>query len=719
MEQEKLNQLKLQAEQGDAEAQLLLGKYYCEENEECADIKQSVYWWTKASEQGNMKAMHNLGNCYFFIEEIQDLEKAVHWWTNAAEQGLSDSQFNLGQCYYDGDGVKQDSGKAVYWWTKAAEQGDAEAQFSLGICYINGVGVEQNVEKAEYWLSKAAEQGLNAAQEVLYVGEERLNIPFEEAERIFLEVLDKAIAEKKHKRCKEVTLNYVIAGHAMNLTVYREDYAKGDCFREKALFYFYVSAMENFNIAEWRNVLYKAMQCMRAFSSISPAEYIWYHHAARIGYQTNGDDIRGKRHLYSKFKQEAIIADEKYLIKLIKDCEAPSDENRSLLLTIFYYALIRSDWSEDDEFDWSRERHTLIEQALKEATTYYAESEECSLLQRALIYQCREIYYRKTRRAKLAEKANKRLFELLKALSSEGIDEDNFLENALQTIEEDVPENLLPPFISAVQNVFADMLCDEKEETEEVDENIDEEETISPDMLELCMEKANGGDDVSQYILGRCYYYGEGVEQDFNQAVLWWTKAANQGNADAMNLLGLAYRFGLGVEVDYAKSLSLLQEAADKDCASALMNLGVCYQEGWGVEVDIEEALRLYMMAAERGDVMALFNIGLYYHTEEDYEKAIYWYRQAVDKEDPLAMSNLGYCYENGLGVEVNLEEAARLYRASAELGHDCAQYNLAECFELGKGIGQDLEQAIHWYTHSAEQGYENAVKALERLKKG
>ena len=37
----------------------------------------------------------------------------------------------------------------------------------------------------------------------------------------------------------------------------------------------------------------------------------------------------------------------------------------------------------------------------------------------------------------------------------------------------------------------------------------------------------------AQYKLGRCYFFGVGVERDENKAVEWYFKAAEQGNAEA------------------------------------------------------------------------------------------------------------------------------------------------------------------------------------------
>ena len=42
---------------------------------------------------------------------------------------------------------------------------------------------------------------------------------------------------------------------------------------------------------------------------------------------------------------------------------------------------------------------------------------------------------------------------------------------------------------------------------------------------------------MAQYGLGVCYATGQGVEQDYTQAVHWWRKAAEQGDAFAIEAL--------------------------------------------------------------------------------------------------------------------------------------------------------------------------------------
>jgi TPR repeat protein len=118
------------------------------------------------AEQGDANAQWVLGFMYLTGEGMpQDYKQAVNWFTKAAEQGFAMAQFNLGYMYKNGEGVSQDYTKALDWYTKAAEQGFAKAQYNLGLIYVEGgEGIPQDYNKGLDWLTKAAEQGLAEAQ---------------------------------------------------------------------------------------------------------------------------------------------------------------------------------------------------------------------------------------------------------------------------------------------------------------------------------------------------------------------------------------------------------------------------------------------------------------------------------------------------------------------------------------------------------------------------
>ena len=50
------------------------------------------------------------------------------------------------------------------------------------------------------------------------------------------------------------------------------------------------------------------------------------------------------------------------------------------------------------------------------------------------------------------------------------------------------------------------------------------------------------------------YYNGQGVPQDYAQAVNWYRKAADQGDANAQRNLGNMYEDGRGVPRDYIQA---------------------------------------------------------------------------------------------------------------------------------------------------------------------
>jgi anti-anti-sigma factor len=124
-----LNELKKQAEAGDAEAQYKLGK--------CLDEGRGVK---------------------------QNSEEALAWYRKAAEQGQPDGQFMLGNSYAFGIHVEQDYDQALEWYRKAGKQGHHEAQYSLGMSYHYGIGVEEDEKKAANWYQKAAVFGHEPAQ---------------------------------------------------------------------------------------------------------------------------------------------------------------------------------------------------------------------------------------------------------------------------------------------------------------------------------------------------------------------------------------------------------------------------------------------------------------------------------------------------------------------------------------------------------------------------
>ena len=83
-----------------------------------------------------------------------------------------------------------------------------------------------------------------------------------------------------------------------------------------------------------------------------------------------------------------------------------------------------------------------------------------------------------------------------------------------------------------------------------------------PDFQET-LQAAKQGYAPAQYNLGLMYTQGQGVRQDYVEAVKWYRKAAEQGHVDAQVNLGGLYADGRGVRQDYAEAVNFYIKAAD------------------------------------------------------------------------------------------------------------------------------------------------------------
>jgi len=148
------------------------------------------------------------------------------------------------------------------------------------------------------------------------------------------------------------------------------------------------------------------------------------------------------------------------------------------------------------------------------------------------------------------------------------------------------------------------------------------------------MKEAEQGNAYAQYILGLLYTNGEGVPQDYKEAVRLYRAAAEQGHAGAQKSLGDMYDDGSGVSQDYKEAVRWWRAAAEQGHAGAQNNLGVMYKEGTGVPQDHKEAVRWYRAAAEQGDALAQRNLGITYEkgqgVPQDYIQAHMWYNLAA-----------------------------------------------------------------------------------------
>ena len=79
----------------------------------------------RKAEQGDAEAQSVLGLMYTLgLGVPQDKQEAVKWYRRAAEQGYAHGQFSLGVMYYFAEGVPKDHVLSYKWFNLSAAQGN-------------------------------------------------------------------------------------------------------------------------------------------------------------------------------------------------------------------------------------------------------------------------------------------------------------------------------------------------------------------------------------------------------------------------------------------------------------------------------------------------------------------------------------------------------------------------------------------------------------------
>ncbi len=106
------------------------------------------------------------------------------------------------------------------------------------------------------------------------------------------------------------------------------------------------------------------------------------------------------------------------------------------------------------------------------------------------------------------------------------------------------------------------------------------------------------GDVTAMRNLHAMYRYGNGVQKDLKEALMWLQRAVDENNPEAIRIMGKLLAFGEeGTTADPVRGASLLRQAALKNDGQAQELLGQLYEEGKGVPRDPVQAYVFYGLA--------------------------------------------------------------------------------------------------------------------------
>ena len=235
--------------------------------------------------------------------------------------------------------------------------------------------------------------------------------------------------------------------------------------------------------------------------------------------------------------------------------------------------------------------------------------------------------------------------------------------------------------------------------------------------LKQVLQDANAGDISACAYLGKMYYEGTGVAQNYNEAFKWYQKAADNGVTGAYTWLGVMYYNGQGVAQNYEKAFLWTKKAAENGAADAYVGLGVMYCKGQGVAQNYGEAFQWFQKAVDNGDPVAYgWLVSMYYNGQgvsQNYGEAFKWTKKAAEKGIAAAYAGLGGMYYKGQGVAQNYNEAFKWYQKAADNGDADAYVGLGVMYCNGQGVAQNYNEAFKWFQKAADNGVAGAFAYL------
>jgi len=175
--------------------------------------------------------------------------------------------------------------------------------------------------------------------------------------------------------------------------------------------------------------------------------------------------------------------------------------------------------------------------------------------------------------------------------------------------------------------------------------------------------------------LGQMFLRGEGMEQNFAKARVWFKRGIKNGDVMCQYSMGLMNLHGLDMPQHAVKAAEFFGAAADQDYAPAQVQLGALLMD----QGDLGSAIRYFEFAARSNNIEALYYMGevsnLGVERERSCNTAALYYKMVAEKAEPIHSSfrEANEAYEDG-----DIETALVAYMMAAEQGYEAGQANVA-----------------------------------------
>jgi SEL1 protein len=209
--------------------------------------------------------------------------------------------------------------------------------------------------------------------------------------------------------------------------------------------------------------------------------------------------------------------------------------------------------------------------------------------------------------------------------------------------------------------------------------------------------------------IGLMFLRGEGTEQNFDKAAVWFRRGIASGDSFCQHYRGLMYLHGYGVPKDPLKAASYFKASSEQDFPPAEVRLGALFLD----QGDVSTAARYFELAARYQSIEA------FYYLAEISDKGIGrerhcgvatgYYKLVAERAEDLhsSFAEANTAYENG-----DRETALVAAMMAAEQGYESAQANVAYLLDEQRSFFS-LDPILPWKTGRRSPVLKNAALAL------
>ncbi len=192
---------------------------------------------------------------------------------------------------------------------------------------------------------------------------------------------------------------------------------------------------------------------------------------------------------------------------------------------------------------------------------------------------------------------------------------------------------------------------------------------------------------------------------NYVKAIEIWTPAGEAGSAKAQTNLAKMYVNAEGTGQSKKKAFYWIDKAFAQDYPPVYSLNAELFQKGILHPVSMPKAYEYYERASELGDARGAYFVGMAEESWENYKGAIKNYELAALRGFPDAQARLGVMYEQGIGVEIDLNKSMQWHLKAAQQDFPFSIYTVGMHYKNGSGAAKSPALADHWFKRGARLG--------------